>query len=383
MPDIQKKSVALLGSAYPLRGGIAAYNERIAREFIKNDFETKIFNFSMQYPGILFPGKTQYSSEPPPDGITIDTCINSVNPLNWWINGKKIKKANYDLLIIKYWLPFMAPCLGSIARIVKKNGHTKVISIVDNIIPHEKKPVDKILSSYFVNSVDGFVVMSDSVMKDMLLFDDKKPRIFCPHPLYDSFGPMIPKQEAKKRLNLDENFNYILFFGFIRDYKGLDILLEAFADGRFREKPLKLLVAGEFYTDSKPYFDIIEKHHLQENVIISNDFIPDSKVGEYFCAVDLVVQPYKDATQSGVTQIAYHFHKPMVVTNVGGLAEIVPDNKVGYVTEANSGAVADAIARFYDENKEEEFTDNAAIEKNKYSWQNMIDSILNVSGLKK
>ena len=375
-----KGSVALLGSAHPLRGGIAAYNERLAREFIQTGYDTKIFNFSLQYPGILFPGKSQYSSEPAPEGILIETCINSINPVNWVINGNKIKKAAYDLLIIKYWLPFMAPCAGTIARIAKKNRHTKVISIVDNIIPHEKNGVDKMLSSYFVKSVDGFVVMSDAVMQDLLLFDDKKPRIFCPHPLYDSFGEIIPKSEAKNRLGLDEKFNYILFFGFIRDYKGLDILLEAFADDRFRSKPLKLIVAGEFYTDPRPYYDIIAKHELSGDVIISDDFIPDSRVGEYFCAADLVVQPYKDASQSGVTQIAYHFHKPMIVTNVGGLAEIVPDNKVGYVTEAVVKPVADAICRFYEENKEAEFSANAAIEKEKYSWERMVEAILKVSG---
>lgn len=376
-----KLSVAILGSVHPLRGGIAAYNERIAHEFIRSGHSVKIYNFSLQYPSILFPGKTQYSSEPPPADLLIDTCVNSINPLNWMSVGRKIRNARHDLMIVKYWLPFMAPCLGTISSIVRSNSGIRVVSIVDNIIPHEKRPVDRHLSSYFVKRVDGFVAMSDAVMKDLETFDNKKPKVFCSHPLYDSFGEMIDKEEAKKRLGLDLSCHYILFFGFIRDYKGLDILLEAFADERFRSRKVRLLVAGEFYTDPQPYRDIINKNRLQEEVIMSNDFIPDSRVGEYFCASDIVVQPYKDATQSGVTQIAYHFNKPMIVTNVGGLPEIVPDDKVGFVCEPDKVSVADAIIRFYDENRENEFSANAAAEKEKYSWQRMLEAVFKAAGM--
>lgn len=373
------KKIVILGSAHPLRGGIAAYNEHLARAFQQKGDDVIIYNFSLQYPNFLFPGKTQFSSEPAPKDIEIRTEVNSVNPINWLRIGKKIKKLKPDLLIIKYWLPFMAPCLGTIAREVKKNKHTRVVSVIDNIIPHEKKPLDKILSNYFVKSVDGFVVMSDAVMKDLDLFDKNKARKFCYHPLYDHYGDILIKAEAKKKLNLDINTNYILFFGFIRDYKGLDLLLEAMTLSPLKERKIKLLVAGEFYTDSKPYFDYIEKNNLSEKVIMSNDFIPDSRVNEYFCAADLIVQPYKDATQSGVTQIAYHFNKAMIVTNVGGLAEIVPHNKCGYVIEPKAEDIAIYINRFYEDNKEEEFSANASLEKQKYSWENLLTAIEEVA----
>jgi len=212
-------------------------------------------------------------------------------------------------------------------------------------------------------------------LADLDQFDQQKTRTFCPHPLYDHFGTLESKEAAQNKLGLDHSFNYLLFFGFIRDYKGLDLLLHAMADERIRKMNLKLLVAGEFYTDSKPYFDIIKNKNLNENVIMSNDFIPDSKVADYFNASTLVVQPYKDATQSGVTQIAYHFEKPMITTNVGGLAEIVPDGKVGFVTNPVVKEIADAIVRFFSDKKESEFTENLKTEKQKYSWERMIEAI--------
>ena len=230
----------------------------------------------------------------------------------------------------------MAPCLGIIARIIRTNRHSKVISIIDNIIPHEERIGDRILGRFWVKSVQGFVAMSRSVLSDLESFDRLKPKAYCPHPLYDNFGEVISKDQAKNLLGLDQNFNYLLFFGFIRDYKGLDLLLKAFADERFRKLPLKLLVAGEFYSDPEPYLEMIKSLGLSDYVILSNDFIPDSEVYRYFCSADLVVQPYKHATQSGVTQIAYHFNRPMLITDVGGLAEFVPDGKVGYVEKYKS-----------------------------------------------
>jgi len=370
------KKVVVLGSAYPLRGGgISTYNERLARAYIEDGCQVKIITFSLQYPGFLFPGKTQYSTEPAPTDLDIEVMVNSVNPINWILSGRKINKLKPDLLIMRYWIPFMGPCLGTIARIVKKNRHTKIVSIVDNIIPHEKRPGDKLFSKYFVKPIDGFVAMSDQVMNDLAKFDKNTPRKFCHHPLYDHFGLPEPKPIARKKLGLNINDIYLLFFGFIRDYKGLDLLLEAMADPRIKTKNLKLLVAGEFYSDSKPYFDIIEKHQLADHVIMSNDFIPDSKVADYFNAADLVVQPYKDATQSGVTQVAYHFEKPMITTNVGGLSEIVPHGIVGYVVKPEVNEIANSIVKFFDEKKEDEFVENLKTEKLKYSWDRMLETI--------
>lgn len=375
--DFNKLKVVIIGSAYPLRGGLATYNERLAKEYINQGHDVTIYTFRLQYPGFLFPGKTQYSSEPAPEGIPIKIRINSINPLNWISVGWQIKKERPDLVIIKFWIPFMAPCLGTISRIIRKNKHTKIISILDNLIPHERRPADLLLIRYWVNSADGFIAMSRSVLSEIQGFftTHPKPALFCPHPLYDNFGGIIPKAEAIKRLGLDPSFSYILFFGFIRDYKGLDLLLKAFADERLRAYPLKLIVAGEFYTDPKPYHDLIDQLHLGESVIMKNEFIPDSIVSNYFCAADLVVQPYKSATQSGVTQIAYHFNKPMIITNVGGLSEFVPDGKVGYIVEPSEAEIASAILKFYVEKKEDEFSANAAVEKLKYSWKRMTDTI--------
>lgn len=367
-----KKKVVIIGSAYPLRGGLATYNERLARAFQELGDEVSIYTFSLQYPAFLFPGKTQYSDEPAPKDLNIKIKINSINPFNWIKIGLELKKMKPDLVIIKFWLPFMGPCFGTIARIIKSNRHSKVISIIDNIIPHEKRFGDRVLANYFVGGVDGFVTMSNSVLSDLHTFDKVKPKKYSPHPLYDNFGKIISKDEAKQKLKLDPKCSYMLFFGFIRDYKGLDWLIEAFADPRFRELPVKLIIAGEYYTDSKPYEDLIQKHKLEEFVISKNDFIPDSEVADYFCAADIVVQPYKDATQSGVTQIAYHFNKPMLVTNVGGLAEIVPNGKVGYVVDTDVNAITDALLDFYKNKMETGFIPGVIEEKQKYTWDKMI-----------
>jgi D-inositol-3-phosphate glycosyltransferase len=371
------RKVILIGPAYPLRGGLAAFNERLIREYLKRGDDASVYTFSLQYPGFLFPGKTQYSTESAPEDIPIRISVNSINPLNWIKVGNEIRKIKPDLVIVKFWMPFMAPCFGTICRIIKRNKHTKIISIIDNIIPHEKRSGDRILAQYWVNSADAFIAMSRSVMDDLKTFfkTKNKPTLFCAHPLYDNFGDPVSKEVAKQSLNLDPRFHYILFFGFIRDYKGLDLLLKAFADERLQNYPLKLLVAGEFYCDPKPYKDLLDQNGLQDRVIMSNDFIPDSEVVNYFCSADLVVQPYKSATQSGVTQIAYHFNKPMIITDVGGLAEFVPDGKVGYVVKPEPSKISDAIIRFYEEKKEEEFSIFASVEKEKYSWGKMVEAI--------
>ncbi len=369
--------IIILGSAWPYRGGLAAFNERLAYEYRQRGDEVEIYTFKLQYPSFLFPGKTQYSDEPAPKGLTIVRKVNSINPLNWLRVGREIARKRPDLLITKYWLPFMAPCLGTIERRVRRNRHTRIVSILDNIIPHEHRPGDRLFSRYFVSSTDSFVAMSRSVLEDLNLFDTKKPRRFCPHPLYDHYGETLPKTEARRLLNLDPDGRYILFFGFIRSYKGLDLLLDAMADRRIKELGIRLIVAGEFYGDPKPYMEQIERLGIGESVVLCTDFIPDSEVNRYFCACDLVAQPYKSATQSGVTQIAFHFEKPMLVTNVGGLAEIVPDGKIGYVVEPDAQQIADAVARYYDEKSEAAFTAAVGEEKKKYSWEKMVEAIGN------
>lgn len=375
-----KRKIAIIGSAHPLRGGLATYNERLARAFIAKGDDVTIYTFSLQYPSFLFPGKTQYSDSPAPTDIKIKVCVNSVNPLNWVKTARMIRKTMPDIVIIKFWIPFMGPCFGKMARIIKKNKHSRIISIIDNIIPHEKRIGDRSLAKYFVKPVDGFIAMSESVMKDIEKFDAGKPKIFCPHPLYDNFGALIPKTEAINKLGLSKDFSYMLFFGFIRDYKGLDLILNAMPAILTSDNKIRLLVAGEFYTDAEQYHKIIRRLNIENSVILRTDFIPDENVAEYFSAADVVVQPYKDATQSGVTQIAYHFNKPMIVTNVGGLAEIIPDGEVGYVVPPDADSISEAVIKFYSQKKEDEFTANAAEEKKKYSWERMIKAIEEVLG---
>lgn len=367
--------VVILGSAHPLRGGLAAYNERLAREFMHERDEVSIETFSLQYPEFLFPGTTQYSSLPKPKDLTIHVAVNSVNPFNWIKVGLKIKKQRPDVLVVKFWLPFMAPCLGTICRIVKRNKHTKIVSILDNIIPHEKRIGDTFFTQYFVNSVDAFIAMSDSVYNDLSVFDKTKPRLLNPHPLFDNYGEALPKQAAIQQLGLDNTKKYILFFGLIRDYKGLDILLKAMATDALRNSDIQLIVAGEYYSNKEEYEKLMQDLNLKDKVELHARFIPDDEVVKYFCAADMVVQPYKHATQSGVTQICYHFNKPMLVTNVGGLPEIVPNNRVGFVVEPDENEVAKAILKFYNENKEPEFLQYIAEEKKKYSWKVMVEKV--------
>ena len=367
--------IAVLGTAWPYRGGLAVYNERLARQFASEGDEVTIYTFTLQYPSFLFPGKTQYSSEPAPSDLKIIRSLNSINPFNWLKTGRMIKKLEPDILIIKFWLPFMAPCLGKVARMVRRNGKTRVVSILDNIIPHEHRPGDRLFGRYFTKSVDGFVAMSDSVLEDLSQFDTVKPRVFCRHPLYDNFGPRTSREESLKFLGLDPGQRYMLFFGLIRDYKGLDLLLRAYADSRFRKMNVKLIVAGEFYSGSEKYFELEKELGLEGMVVWKSDFVPDSEVRYYFGAADIIVQPYKSATQSGVTQIAYHFEKPMLVTDVGGLAEIVPDGKVGYVVNPIESEIADALVDFFENNRQDQFTDGILAEKKQYAWSNMTRSV--------
>lgn len=367
------KKVVIIGPAHPYRGGIATYNERLAKEFIDSGYDASIVTFSLQYPSFLFPGKTQYSGSEPPEGVKISRSINSVWPLNWISVGNTIKKQQPDLVIVRYWLPFMGPCLGTIIRRIASNGHSKVICLADNIIPHEKRIGDDVFTRYFLGGVDGVLGMTQRVLDDALSFR-QLPTALSPHPIFDNFGLVESKKEACKKLGLDPSIEYLLFFGLIRDYKGLDILLDAFADKRFSDKQFKLIIAGEFYANADKYHMQIKDLGLADKIILKDVYIPDNEVSNYFNAASLVVQPYKTATQSGVTQIAYHFNKPMVVTNVGGLKEMIPDGKVGFIVPPNADKLADAIVRFFSENKSEEFARNMEEEKQKYSWSKLVNA---------
>ena len=367
--------IIIVGTAFPYRGGLAAFNERLAREYVKQGNEVEIITFSLQYPGFLFPGKSQYSTELAPEDLKITRSVNSINPLNWIKVGRQIKKKAPDRVIFCYWMAFIAPCFGTIARIAK-SPKTRMVAMIHNMIPHEPTILDKLFPKYFVKSMDGFVAMAESVVTDIKHFDkDNKPKVVSPHPIYDHYGDALTKKEATMKLGLHGQNDYILFFGFIRHYKGLDLLLEAFADERLRKFPIKLIIAGEFYENPQPYLELIIRLKLDGLVELRTGFIPDNEVKNYFSVADLVAQPYRSATQSGVSQIAYHFEKPMLVTNVGGLSEIIPNGKVGYVVGVETKQISDAMVDFFTNQRSAKMIANIKIEKTKFLWSRMTDAI--------
>ncbi|SFW77170.1 glycosyltransferase [Chitinophaga sancti] len=374
-----RKKILILGPAWPYRGGLAAYNERLAEE-LQKDADVEIWTFTLQYPKFLFPGKSQYATEAAPAHLNITRKINSINPLNWLKLGRQIRKMKPDLIIAKYWLPLMGPALGSLIRLGKR-GNTKAFSILDNVVPHEKRPGDVAFTKYFLKPVDAFIAMSQSVLDDLKVFEPNKPVSLIPHPIYDNYGMPISKAAARAVLNLDASKKYILFFGFIRQYKGLDLLMQAMADERMKKLDVHLIVAGEYYEDAAPYNELLAKLQLGDRILMHTDFIPNDAVKNYFCAADLVVQPYKSATQSGISQIAYHFEKPMVVTRVGGLLEMVPDSVVGYQCEPDPADIAAKIEQYYLENREADMTAAVHVEKQKYSWDRLAKEILRLTGL--
>lgn len=376
---MEKKRIIIVGPAYPYRGGIADFNERLAREFQREGHEVITYTFTLQYPNFLFPGKTQYSTSTAPEDLTIVRKVHSVNPFNWIKVGREIRRQRPDMVMIRFWLPFLAPCLGTIARIIRRDKQIKVVGLLDNVIPHEHRIGDRVFARYMIKSLEGYVAMSEAVLADAKSFDDSKPLALTPHPLYDNFGTKVTREEAIAHLGLDAEMRYILFFGLIRDYKGLDLLLRAFADERLRSKKTKLIVAGEFYSNAELYEQLERELDITQHIVWYKEFIPADQVRYFFAAADLVAQPYKTATQSGITQIAYHFERPMLVTNVGGLAEIVPKGKVGYVVEPNAQDIANALVDFIDNKQEEDFHAGIIEEKAKYAWSNMTAALFNVA----
>ena len=371
--------IVILGPAYPLRGGLANFDQRLARQFMAEGHQVTIYTYSLQYPGFLFPGTSQYSDEPAPKDLDIKVVINSMSPLNWRKVGQELKKRRPDLIVVRYWIPYMGACQGNILRQVKKNGHTKVVCITDNIIPHEKRPGDSLLTKYFIQPVDGFITMSDSVQNDLRQFTNKPSRLVV-HPLFDNFGAPLAKKEARAFLNLPDEVPIILFFGFIRKYKGLDILLKAMKDLKERhlETIPRLLIAGEYYGGKDEYEKLIQELGIEDLLIMRTNFIADSEVRYYLSAADFVIQPYREATQSGVTPLAYHFEKPMLVTSVGGLADLVPDDQVGVVTKPNPASVADGIEQLYKRGVAY-YLPYLQAEKQRYSWANFSAAILQLA----
>ena len=370
-----QKKIVIIGPAYPLRGGLASLNQRLAEVLQADGYEVIIYTFSLQYPNLLFPGKTQYSEDPPPPQLDIRVRINSINPFNWIKVGRELRKLAPEVIICRFWLPFMGPCFGTILRLAKRNKKTRVVGFVDNIIPHEKRPGDRIFARYFVKACDAFLVMSKAVQKQLRQFAPTQPIRFVEHPVYDNYGDPVSQQEAISQLNLSTDFRYILFFGFIRDYKGLDLLLDAMTDDRIRQLPVRLIVAGEFYADREKYMAQIESLGIKDQLLLRTEFISNEAVKYYFCAADLIAQPYKTATQSGVSRLAYFFERPMLVTKVGGLPEVVAHDRAGYVVEVDAKAIADAIVDYFEKNRKADFIQQVKIDKKMFSWENMVEGI--------
>ena len=373
-------NIVILGTAYPFRGGLATFNERLARQLQAEGHTVEVITFTLQYPSFLFPGKTQYSTEKAPADLRISQQVHSCNPFNWIKVGRRIRKMQPDMLITCYWMAFFAPCYGMIQRIVQRNGKTRCIALVHNMIPHEPSILDKLFAPFFVRHTDGFVALSESVVQDINRFDHgTKPKTSYPHPIYDHYGEQMSKEEACQALHLKPENQYMLFFGLVRAYKGLDLLLDAFGKVKDQLPNLQLIIAGEFYEDEDKYRAQIANNGLTDRVIIKNEFIADADLRKYFGAADLIVQPYKSATQSGVTQVAFHFEKPMLVTNVGGLGEIVHDHKMGYAVEPNAEAIAQALTDYYTHSRQADYTEYLIKQKDNYSWSKLAGTFFNIT----
>lgn len=372
------KKIIIVGPAWPLRGGgMSTFNERLATEFQGQGHTVEIITFSLQYPAILFPGKTQLSEEAAPAHLNIKVMINSVNPISWVKTARYIAKQQPDYLIFRYWMPFMAPCLGRIARLSKVFGSkAKRVAIADNIIPHEKFPFSKPLTKYFLRQMDEVSTMSASVLEDLKAFHYKGQSQLLKHPLYDNYGEKVSREGALNQLNLDPSFTYFLFFGFIRHYKGLDVLLQSFSDNRLKKKKVKLIIAGEFYENPDRYYRMIREHNLADRLVMMTNFIPDDQVKYLFSAASLVTQTYHHATQSGVTQIGFQFDTPMLVTDVGGLAELVNHRKSGYVCDRNADEIADCLVDFLENDRYEAMSAEVTVKKKEFSWDVFANALM-------
>ena len=371
MINFEPMKIAFLSTFFPYRGGIAQFNAALFRS-LEKEHTVKAFNFSLQYPKLLFPGKSQFVAENDEvDQIPSQRILNSINPISYRSTVKEIKKFNPDLLIIGYWMPFMAPSLGFVAGKLKK--HCKVVAIVHNATPHEKNKSDQQLNRYFLNRVDKIVALSEAVKKDIKNITPAKPIQVIPHPLYEHFGKKITKEEAANTLSIPANKKYLLFFGLIRKYKGLDVLLKALAH---LPEDIHLVIAGEAYDKIETYQQIISEENIQNRVHLFNRYIPDHEVKSFFSLADVCVLPYKSATQSGVTAIAHYFNIPVIATKVGGLDEFIDNNKNGILIEnADEKLLADTIANCYSAHLLPVFQQELERKKH-FTWEDFKESLI-------
>ena len=355
--------VAILSSFYPLRGGISQFNASLL-EGLGNYSDTRAYSFSRQYPSFLFPGKTQYvSPEDEATPVQAQALLDTVNPFTWIKTARTIRQWKPDVRVMKSWMSWFAPSLGWVAR----HAGCKSVVILDNVIPHEAHWFDKPLTKWFLKGCTGFISMSESVQADLLTLRPQAPHILSPHPLYSHFGPKMDRGEAARLLGVDPGKKTLLFFGLIRRYKGLDILLEAF---RSLPQDYQLIVAGEPYGSFAPYQEIIDTLSGKDRIHVFPDYIRDSEVKKFFSAADVAVLPYRSATQSGISAIAYHFDVPMIVTDVGGLKETIGARGTGIVApEAAPQAIVTEILRYFqDPSIKESCLEAIGKEKERLSW---------------
>lgn len=366
--------LAYLSTFYPFRGGIAQFNASLLEAFVRKGAEAEAFTFTCQYPGFLFPGKTQMVTEGDTANVVMSRrVLSTVNPFSYFSAASAINAFNPDILLMKYWMPFFGPSLGTVASRMKP--HTKSIAILDNVLPHEKRFFDKAFNDYFMKRIDGFVAMSEQVKGDLLRLKPDAKVILLPHPVYDHFGEKPGRDDACRHLGIDSHAKNLLFFGFIRSYKGLDVLIEAF--GKL-PKDYRLIVAGESYGSFEIYRNSIEANPNKENIHVYNDYIADNRVGNFFAAADVCILPYKSATQSGITGISYHFDTPIIATNKGGLSEFVQHGKTGIVVEdANSELLAESIIGFFEKHDKQKFADNIGVYKKQLSWEHFAVEVSN------
>ena len=363
--------IAILSCFYPFRGGISQFNANMLAGLGKLA-DVKAFNFTRQYPDFLFPGKTQYVT---PDDeawpVESEAVLDTMNPFSWAKTARRIREWGADLLLMRYWMPWFAPSLGYVAR----HCGCKSIAVLDNVIPHEPHWFDTPLTRYFLNGLSGCICLSDSVQKDLFRLKDDAESVLLPHPVYTHFGDRIPREEAEDLLGLEHGKKNLLFFGLIREYKGLDILLEAF---RGLPDDYQLIVAGEPYGPFDKYQAIIDSLPGKDRVHVFPQYIRDSEVKKYFCAADLSVLPYRTATQSGVSSVSYHFDVPMLVTAVGGLKSTIGDRGTGIVTPApEPEAVRKDILRYFaDTTLQENCRKAIGLEKKRLGWDTFCSDLL-------
>lgn len=360
--------IALIGPSYPYRGGIAHHTNMLARTLRKRGHTVDLITFRRQYPKFLYPGAFQEETPGDPD-LSSERLIDSMNPLNWRAVGKELRKRDYDLYVFRFWIPLFGPVFGTIARLCgggKEGG--RVLMILDNLFPHEKRPGDDYFRQLQFRYCNIALTQSSTVSQQFREHFPTIPETMLPHPVYENFGIPVHKGEARKQLELD-NRPTIMFFGFVRKYKGLDLLLEAMPAIRKKVPSVRLLVVGEFFGDPKPYLDIIEKHDLGDSVIVHDSYVPTEEVAIWFSAADLLVLPYRSATNSGIVQIGYNFALPSVVTDVGSLSEVVIDKETGYVVpDAKPETLAEAVEQGLREENLERLSENIVEERKKYSW---------------